>query len=74
MQPFYHLVDLEFPLDLSGWNDDPYPDGVQSLPAEIKEFLRQGGKLDVYTMVVGADGQRKPDRKDFLWKSTHELL
>eukprot|EP01053_Blabericola_migrator_P007079 Blabericola_migrator_1__7078@NODE_358_length_9448_cov_212_227694_g286_i0_p1_GENE_NODE_358_length_9448_cov_212_227694_g286_i0NODE_358_length_9448_cov_212_227694_g286_i0_p1_ORF_typecomplete_len2266_score432_97KAP/PF05804_12/16KAP/PF05804_12/5_1KAP/PF05804_12/1_7e08KAP/PF05804_12/4_8e02Arm_2/PF04826_13/4_8e03Arm_2/PF04826_13/1_1e03Arm_2/PF04826_13/5_7Arm_2/PF04826_13/0_095Arm_2/PF04826_13/3_2e06Arm_2/PF04826_13/2_1Arm_2/PF04826_13/4_9e03VATPase_H_N/PF03224_14/2_6e03VATPase_H_N/PF03224_14/1_1VATPase len=57
---------MEIPLELSQWHIDPFPDGVQSLPAEIKLKLRKGGRAEVYD----SQGQRNL----LLWKGSHDLV
>lgn len=74
MQPYYHLVDLEFHLNLCGWNDNPFQDGLQSLPTEIKQYVRDGGKLNTYQLIETADGHSKVEKNDFVWRSSHDMM
>lgn len=55
----------DYPLELTQWNLDPYPNGVQDLPAEVKTELREGGKAKLVVDPV----QRSP----FIWKSSQDL-
>ncbi|KAF8819230.1 hypothetical protein IE077_001365, partial [Cardiosporidium cionae] len=65
--PFDAFADSErtFDLDLTSWNLDPYPNGVQDLPAPLKEILRKGGKLKAYL------GDK--DKDDLKWRSSQDL-
>jgi len=56
----------EFDLDLSQHHVDPYPDGVQSLPAPFRNSLRLGGQAEV---IEGAN-----KKSIFLWRSSHDLV
>lgn len=58
------LTDL--PLELSQWDIDPFPDGVQSLPLETKTRLRKGGRCEA----IDAEGKRQT----LLWKASHDLV
>lgn len=55
----------DYPLNLTEWNKDPYPNGVQDLPPEIKKELREGGKARIVT-----DAKT---RLPFCWKSSQDL-
>lgn len=55
-----------YPLELTWWDKDKYPMGVQDLPAEYKEELRAGGK---WKTIVG-----EKDREVFHWKSSMDLM
>lgn len=56
----------EFPIALSQWHIDPFPDGVMSLTTEARTKLRKGGKAEIY--------QRDGTRLNFLWKAAHDLV
>ncbi|KAH7649306.1 putative Armadillo/beta-catenin-like repeat protein [Cryptosporidium bovis] len=54
-----------FNFDITHWNVEPYPNGVQDLPKETKDFLRNGGKLKIVM-----DGKL---REDFIWRASQDL-
>ncbi|EZG69329.1 putative anonymous antigen-1 [Gregarina niphandrodes] len=54
-----------YPLEITQWNKDKYPNGVQDLPNEWKEELRAGGKLKTIT-----SGKEK---EVLHWKSSMDL-
>eukprot|EP00917_Polyrhabdina_sp_WS-2016_P004717 GHVP01010878.1.p1 GENE.GHVP01010878.1~~GHVP01010878.1.p1 ORF type:complete len:1102 (-),score=199.83 GHVP01010878.1:3916-6732(-) len=55
---FADHMQWDFPFDLTEWNNDPYPNGVQDLPQEIREKIRKGDKIKTL----------KPDgEKETLW-------
>eukprot|EP01069_Polyplicarium_translucidae_P007097 Polyplicarium_translucidae@DN3058_c0_g1_i2.p1 len=66
LRPYAHLAPWDFPLDLAGWQDDMYPDGLQSLPADIREKIREGGRFEVCSLVV--------KREMHQWKSSHDMM
>eukprot|EP01069_Polyplicarium_translucidae_P007096 Polyplicarium_translucidae@DN3058_c0_g1_i1.p1 len=43
-----------------------YPDGLQSLPADIREKIREGGRFEVCSLVV--------KREMHQWKSSHDMM
>eukprot|EP00914_Ancora_sagittata_P011094 GHVO01021617.1.p1 GENE.GHVO01021617.1~~GHVO01021617.1.p1 ORF type:complete len:1477 (+),score=237.41 GHVO01021617.1:153-4433(+) len=62
---YKYLTFWSFPLYLTGWAEEKYPNGVQSLPGDIKEKLRMGGTF----YLMKADGSKEMK----LWKSSHDL-
>eukprot|EP01054_Gregarina_sp_Poly1_P008217 Gregarina_sp_Poly_1__8216@NODE_477_length_8073_cov_152_830877_g386_i0_p1_GENE_NODE_477_length_8073_cov_152_830877_g386_i0NODE_477_length_8073_cov_152_830877_g386_i0_p1_ORF_typecomplete_len2623_score466_04KAP/PF05804_12/4_4e02KAP/PF05804_12/1_9KAP/PF05804_12/0_0024KAP/PF05804_12/17KAP/PF05804_12/3_3e02KAP/PF05804_12/5_2e02KAP/PF05804_12/0_00038KAP/PF05804_12/0_014Arm_2/PF04826_13/0_05Arm_2/PF04826_13/2_5Arm_2/PF04826_13/77Arm_2/PF04826_13/2e03Arm_2/PF04826_13/5Arm_2/PF04826_13/7_6e02Arm_2/PF04826 len=60
-------VQWDFPLAMTWWDKDKYPNGVQDLPPEMKEELRSGGK---FKTVLGPDGAKEI----LYWKSSMDLL
>eukprot|EP01053_Blabericola_migrator_P012968 Blabericola_migrator_1__12967@NODE_85_length_14814_cov_131_925612_g76_i0_p1_GENE_NODE_85_length_14814_cov_131_925612_g76_i0NODE_85_length_14814_cov_131_925612_g76_i0_p1_ORF_typecomplete_len2624_score585_46Arm_2/PF04826_13/13Arm_2/PF04826_13/13Arm_2/PF04826_13/0_17Arm_2/PF04826_13/0_13Arm_2/PF04826_13/20Arm_2/PF04826_13/2_4e02Arm_2/PF04826_13/1_1e03Arm_2/PF04826_13/1Arm_2/PF04826_13/5_6e05KAP/PF05804_12/9_8e02KAP/PF05804_12/0_005KAP/PF05804_12/34KAP/PF05804_12/35KAP/PF05804_12/3_4e02KAP/PF05804_1 len=65
-QRFEITVTWDYPMELTWWDKDKYPNGVQDLPVEMKEELRTGGKFKTVT----AEGN-----KEILhWKSSMDLL
>lgn len=71
---FFHLVDLDFPLHLSGFNRDLYPNGVADLPIDIKDVLIKGGRLKVYSATRDPKTNKLlPEKNDFVWKASHDL-
>lgn len=55
----------DFDFDITHWNVEPYPNGVQDLPKEAKDFLRNGGKLKIVL-----DGK---SRDEFTWRASQDL-
>lgn len=64
---FLRLADWNFDIDRSQWAMDKYPNGVQDLPADIKEGLRQGGLTQRITVET-------PTGEPMLWKASQDLL
>lgn len=63
---FENLTDWDFPLELTEWNLNPYPNGLQDLSPEIKKQLREGARAKiVYDAKV---------RSPFWWKSSQDLM
>eukprot|EP01069_Polyplicarium_translucidae_P006420 Polyplicarium_translucidae@DN2960_c0_g1_i6.p1 len=60
------LAPWTYPMSLTGWDEDAYPNGTQSLPAELKEKIRMGGKMEVCGTVGGKRVMHK-------WKASHDL-
>eukprot|EP01056_Protomagalhaensia_sp_Gyna25_P004075 Protomagalhaensia_sp_Gyna_25__4074@NODE_368_length_3686_cov_69_254730_g250_i1_p1_GENE_NODE_368_length_3686_cov_69_254730_g250_i1NODE_368_length_3686_cov_69_254730_g250_i1_p1_ORF_typecomplete_len435_score80_55Mito_fiss_reg/PF05308_11/0_17VATPase_H_N/PF03224_14/0_21PRIMA1/PF16101_5/3_3_NODE_368_length_3686_cov_69_254730_g250_i123823506 len=57
----------DFPLEMTWWDKDKYPNGVQDLPNEVKEELRAGGK---FKTVVNGEGAKEV----LHWRSSMDLL
>ncbi|KAF7455702.1 putative anonymous antigen-1 [Cryptosporidium felis] len=62
--PLPVLVD-NFDFEITHWNVEPYPNGVQDLPKETKDFLRNGGKLKIVL-----DGK---SRDEYIWRASQDL-
>ncbi|EEA08286.1 uncharacterized protein CMU_020300 [Cryptosporidium muris RN66] len=54
-----------FDFAITHWDEEPYPNGVQDLPKEIKEMLRNGGRLKIVL-----DGKV---REEFKWRASQDL-
>lgn len=54
-----------FNFALSGWDVDPYPNGVQDLPQAVKDALRKGDKCTMITNDLS--------RVSSKWRSTQDL-
>ncbi|KAJ1606864.1 ARM repeat-containing protein, partial [Cryptosporidium canis] len=55
----------DFDFEITHWNVEPYPNGVQDLPKETKDFLRNGGKLKIVL-----DGK---SRDELTWRASQDL-
>lgn len=66
LSAMHGLAIPEFPLGLTQWNVDPFPDGVMSLPVEVRSKLRKGGQCEIFS--------ENGVRAAFLWKSSHDLV
>lgn len=56
---------MEYNFEASQWNQDPYPNGVQDLPAAVKDTLRKGGRFKVFL------GDK--DREEIKWRASQDL-
>eukprot|EP01054_Gregarina_sp_Poly1_P004505 Gregarina_sp_Poly_1__4504@NODE_241_length_10879_cov_245_316038_g212_i0_p1_GENE_NODE_241_length_10879_cov_245_316038_g212_i0NODE_241_length_10879_cov_245_316038_g212_i0_p1_ORF_typecomplete_len2605_score474_06KAP/PF05804_12/21KAP/PF05804_12/3_4KAP/PF05804_12/2_7e03KAP/PF05804_12/1KAP/PF05804_12/2_5e06DUF3361/PF11841_8/3_4e02DUF3361/PF11841_8/1_4e03DUF3361/PF11841_8/1_2e04DUF3361/PF11841_8/4_8e03DUF3361/PF11841_8/4_8e02DUF3361/PF11841_8/6_4e03DUF3361/PF11841_8/2_2e06Arm_2/PF04826_13/5_3Arm_2/PF0482 len=64
---FGQLAAWDFNIEISDWSKDKYPNGVQDLPFEIKDYLRTGGKLTLIT-------ETNLSGEDCLWRGSQDLL
>eukprot|EP00921_Rhytidocystis_pertsovi_P020754 GHVQ01033093.1.p1 GENE.GHVQ01033093.1~~GHVQ01033093.1.p1 ORF type:complete len:2566 (+),score=376.05 GHVQ01033093.1:821-7699(+) len=55
---------VKFDLALTEYNVDPYPNGVQDLPADMKTILRKGGKMKM----LG-----NSDKEQLVWRASQDL-
>lgn len=56
----------DYPLSLTLWDKDPYPNGVQDLPIDMREEIRAGGK---FKLVVD-----DKIREVFYWRASFDML
>eukprot|EP00922_Rhytidocystis_sp_ex-Travisia-forbesii_P027352 GHVS01040084.1.p1 GENE.GHVS01040084.1~~GHVS01040084.1.p1 ORF type:complete len:2151 (+),score=222.55 GHVS01040084.1:985-7437(+) len=65
--PFLAFEDtrLDYDLALSEFDIDPYPNGVQDLPSDIKQNLRKGAK---YTICLPGN-----EKEDIVWRASQDL-
>lgn len=62
---FEPLVTWDFPLELTDWKKNPYPNGVQDLPMDVRKALREGSRAKI----VHDAKVRYP----FWWRSSQDL-
>lgn len=63
---FKNAITWDFPIFLSGFDVDPYPNGVHDLPKEAKDILRAGSRV---TLVLN-----EKDRDECLVRASQDLL
>lgn len=56
----------DFPFELTAWDENAYPNGVQDLPLDIREEIRSGGRFKVLL--------DERTREVFHWRASLDML